>query len=127
MSQAYRPQRSRFTRLLASVLVIASLVGNGLAMAQAQSAPAQKGCCHEMMGADNTHHNKCNEAGQPCPTPSAGCDVQCQLGSQPVPALLVIAMLLPIAPLGTLALPSPSIDDRALTEPGPGLRPPISA
>ena len=121
-----KPLRSPFVRLLASVLVVASLLGNGLALAQAPSALADKGCCPQPMGATVMHKAGCNEAGQPCPAPSTGCDVQCRLGCQSAPAVPGIALLLP-AIVGVVALPTHASNDRPLTDSGPGLRPPISA
>lgn len=126
MRSPFRPLRSRFFRLLASVLVVASLLGNGLAMAQSSAMPVKKDCCAGMMD-HMKHAGGCHDGGKPCPSPNAGCDEQCLSRCQSSSLLPTIALMLPGSDLVLPALPSLSIGERPLTDPGPGLRPPISA
>jgi hypothetical protein len=126
MAHAFRPLRSRFARLLASVLVVAALLGNGLAMAQGPTTPAKKECCAEKMAHKHATAG-CAQAGDPCPTPSVHCDDQCLLQCQ---AIVVLPMLVGMSPLGDLAqaaLPPLFTHQRPSADPGPDLRPPISA
>jgi hypothetical protein len=124
MLKPYRPLRSRFARLLASALVVASLLGNGLALAQA-AAPIKKHCCGQATG--HVARGGCADAGKPCPTPYAACDDACPMGSTAMPALPVMAaaMIFPVP--ATIALPPLFAGQWPATDPGPGLRPPISA
>ena len=127
MARAFRPLRTRFARLLASVLVIGTLLGNGMVVAQAQPAPAKEHCCAERMGHSGTHKGGCDEGRQPCPAPSASCSDQCLVRCQSNIAMPVFAFVLPARYAGHPVLPLASADERPLTDPGPGLRPPISA
>ena len=126
MRKPFHPLRSRFARLLASVLVVAALLGNGLALGQVSAALAKKDCCDQMMGHQVVAGDN-EQGGKPCPTPSPGCDGQCLSVCQASVVLPMIALDLPTAALGS-PVPTPlSINDRPLADPGPGLRPPISA
>jgi hypothetical protein len=126
MLKPFRPQRSRFTRLLASVLVVASLLGNGLALAQAPATPVEKGCCDQMPGHKVTAAG-CEQGGKPCPTPGTGCDDQC-LSRVPFSGVLpMLAFDLPASVLTSSVLSNLSVSKRPSADPSPGLRPPISA
>lgn len=125
MRKPFHPLRTRFARLLASVLVVVALLGNGLALGQVSAAPAKKGCCDQMMG-HKLPAGDSNHGGKPCPTPSPGCDEQCLLACQASVVLPMIVLDLPSAALGSPVLTPLSTSDRALADPGPGLRPPIS-
>lgn len=125
MRKPFQPLRSRFARLLASLLVVVALVGNGLALDQASAAPARKGCCEHMTG-HKAAADGCEQGGTPCPTPGTGCDDQCL---SRVPATAVLPMFAPGMParvLGSSVLTGLSVSERPTADPGPGLRPPIS-
>jgi hypothetical protein len=122
MSRPYRPLRSRFTRLLACVLVVASLLGNGLAFAH--SVPAKKDCCAEM-SVKMKHAGGCADSGAPCPASDSDCDGQCLFRCQSNAALPVLALV--VAPMQAVqpALPVPKPDPHRGTSAAPELRPPI--
>ena len=126
MLKPYRPLRSRFARQLACVLVVAALLGNGLALGQASTALSKKDCCDKMVG-HKVAASDSNQGGKPCPTPSPGCDDQCLSRCQANLVLPTFELALPTTALGSPVLTHVSISDRPLTDPGPGLRPPISA
>jgi hypothetical protein len=125
MKLPFRPFRSRFTRLLASMLVAVSLLLNGLAAAEAASMAAGKDCCAERM--EHGGHAAA-DAHKGCP-PSANdrCDDQCQMRCQLNTALPVFAISLPQMILQQTVLPLPDVATWASPEPDPGLRPPIFA
>ena len=127
MAHTFRPFRSRFARLLASTLVVASLLGNGLAVAQAQSVPTKKPCCAEQMSHLSGQQGHCDDAGKPCPTPSTNCDDQCLAWCQSNVTLPNLAVVMLAQDSSRLVLPPVSAEEQPLTDPGPGLRPPISA
>ena len=124
MRRARRPFAAPpWLRLLASWLVMLSLVGNGLAVA-APSYPtaAAHDCCagkHAAAGAD------CARGGKPCPADAGTCSATCLARAANVPLPMPAAVAL--APIATIAPTHPAAHLRNLTEPGPGLRPPISA
>ena len=126
MPKPFRPLRSRFARLMTTVLVVASLLGNGLALAQAPSMPVKKDCCAEMMGHKMAPARDCEKGGNPCPAPNASCDQQCLLRCQSIVVLPMIYIVQPASALAQAALPSLFIGERPLADPGPDLRPPIS-
>jgi hypothetical protein len=127
MSKPFRPLRSRVVRLLASVLVVVTLVGNGLALGQLSAALAKKDCCDQMTG-HKVATSTCDEqGGKPCPTPGPGCDDQCLSRAQPNVVLPAFALDLPYSEHASSLLTTLSISDRPLADPGPGLRPPISS
>lgn len=125
MKPHFRPFRSRLTRLLASVLVTMALLVNGFAAAQAASGTMKKDCCAEMMG-HKAHGDDGGQAGKPCPAPSSDCDDQCLMRCQANNALPV-TLSLPGISLPQPALPIIVTSSFATADPGPGLRPPISA
>ena len=127
MAHAFRPFRSRFARLLASALVVASLLGNWLVVAQAQSVPTKKPCCAEQMSHMGGHQGNCDGGGKPCPAPSTGCDDQCLARCQSNVTLPNLAVVMLAQHSSHLVLPPVPADEQPLTDPGPGLRPPISA
>jgi len=107
--------------------VAMALLVNGFAVAQAASGGMKKDCCAEMMG-HKRHGGDCDQAGKPCPAPSANCDDQCLMRCQANNALLSLALLsLPGISLPRPALPVIAIGSFVSADPGPGLRPPISA
>jgi hypothetical protein len=124
MRPAFRPLRSRFTRLLACVLVVASLLGNGLAFAHVASV--KKACCAEMMG-KMKHAGGCEDGGKPCPSQNADCDDQCLSRCQSTTVLPVLVLAVPPMLSGQASLPFLSFDDHRLAVGAPELRPPISA
>ena len=118
--------RSRFARLLASVLVVGSLLVNGLALAQAPSAPTKHHDCAEMMGAQH-HGDCCADDRQPCRGPSASCDDQCMFRCQSAAVLpLLVPTLLADNLPGSVLAPLP-MNERPPAILAPALRPPISA
>ena len=126
MKQRFRPFRSRSTRLLAGVLVVAALLLNGVAAAMAAPVSMGPDCCAGMAG---PHGDKapCHESGNPCPPAGNDCEDQCMARCQGSSALPSMAVLLPASfqrqssqlVLIARAFSSPP--------PSPGLRPPISA
>lgn len=126
MKRPYRPFRTPFARLLASVLVALALLVNGMAIAQAAGTSAQADCCAGMAG-QHGDDNPCHDSGNPCPATGSDCDEQCLARCQGNTALPVSAATPPglfqrdVAQLVTIA--------RAFSSPppSPGLRPPISA
>ena len=126
MSRPFRPMRSRFARLLASTLVVASLLVNGLAFAQAPSAPTGKHDCAEMMG-QQQHGDCCDEGGQPCPAPGGDCDEQCMFRCQSTAAILSVVAPMPVGDGARSALAPLPATESPPTVLVPALRPPISA
>jgi hypothetical protein len=125
MRSSPRPFRSRFARLLALLLIAVSLVGNGVAGAQALAAPVSKACCADMVG-QGKHSKHCEPGGKPCPAPNDRCDDQCLMRCQVNNALPSLAMALPVISLRQPALPVPTLADLPTDDPGPELRPPIT-
>jgi len=125
MPKPFRPLRSRFARLMTTVLVVASLLGNGLALAQVPSMPVKKDCCAEMMGHKMAPAGDCEKGGNPCPAPNASCDQQCLLRCQSAVVLPMIFLMSPASALAHAALPSLFSGERPFADPGPDLRPPI--
>lgn len=125
MKRPYRPFRTPFARWLASALVTLALLVNGMAMAQAASAPMKDDCCAGMAG----HHTDggCHDAGTTCPSPDSDCDDQCLARCPGNTALPAMSASLP----GSFQRqPAPIVSiTRAFSSPppSPGLRPPISA
>jgi hypothetical protein len=118
--------RSRFARLLASVLVVGSMLVNGMALAQAPSAPARHHGCAEMTGAQH-HGDCCADAGQSCPGTSDNCDDQCMFRCQSAAVLpLLVPALLAGKLSGSVLAPLP-MNERPPAVIAPALRPPISA
>lgn len=126
MQRPFRPMRSRFARLLASVLVVCSMLANGLAIAQGPSAPTRHPGCTEMTGAQH-HGDCCGEAGKSGPGPSGSCHDQCMFSSQSAAVLpLMVPALLADNLSGSVLAPLP-MHQRPPTVLAPALRPPISA
>ena len=123
MIQTSRPLRPRFLRLLASLLVVVSLLGNGLAL----SASTMKGCCAQMMGQHGADKGDCDQGGKPCPSPGASCSEQCLVRCHTSLVLPVVAWTEVLGPGGHTRSSPVFVVDRPLADPGPGLRPPISA
>ena len=126
MARSFRPLRSRFARLLASVLVVASLLGNGLALAQGPATAVKKECCAEKMAHKHATPG-CAQAGDPCPAPGGHCDDQCLLQCQSIVVLPMLVGMSPVGDLAHVALPPLFAHPRPSADPGPDLRPPISA
>lgn len=124
MRPAFRPLRSRFTRLLACVLVTVSLLANGMAFAQ--PVAAKKPCCAEMMD-KAAHGGGCEDGGKPCPAPGSGCDDQCLFRCQSNTALPSIVFVVPTAVHRQAVIPMPMSGEHRLAPSAPELRPPISA
>jgi hypothetical protein len=118
--------RSRFARLLASTLVVVSLLVNGLAFAQAPSAPTRQHDCAEMMG-QQQHGDCCDEGGQPCPAPGGDCDEQCMFRCQSTAAILSVVAPIPVGDGARSALAPLPATESPPTVLVPALRPPISA
>lgn len=126
MQRPYRPFRSPFARLLASVLVTLALLVNGFAVAQAASASAKSDCCTEM-AAQHGDSMPCHGSGNPCPATGGDCDDECL-------ARCLVNITVPSAPavLPEFLQRQPAqlvLMARAFSSPParPGLRPPISA
>jgi len=99
---------------------------NGLAFAQAPSAPVRQHDCVEMM-AQQHHGDCCDEGGQPCPGVGGDCDDQCLFRCQSVTALpTVVSPLLATHGEGSALAPL-SINQGPPAVLAPALRPPISA
>lgn len=126
MTPPFRPFRTRFTRLLACVLVTMALLVNGFAAAQASAGAMKKDCCAEMMG-HKAHGDGSGNAGEPCPAPSSDCDDQCMMRCQASHAVLLAPFALTGVSLPPSTVPTLDASGRALADLGPGLRPPISA
>ena len=126
MAKAFHPLRSRFIRLLASVLVVAALLGNGLAMAQTQSMMAGHGGCAEMSSPGH-HGHCCDKGGKPCPVPHASCDDQCMFRCQSSAVLALTVLAVPVSDRAQALLPPLSPSETPPAVIAPGLRPPISA
>lgn len=126
MLRPFRPMRSRFIRLLASMLVAGSMLCNGLAFAQAPSAPVKQHGCAEMMGQQH-HGDCCDEDGQPCPAQNDNCDDQCLFRCQSVAALPSLIPPLLASDAESSALAPPSFEPGPPAVLAPALRPPISA
>jgi len=125
MPKSLIPIRPHRIRLLASVLLVASLLGNGLAVAQAPATAAKQDCCAEMMGS-KTSAGGCDHSGNPCPAPGSGCDDQCLARCQSsVIVLPMFVLALPVGDLASIVLPRHSARGMTLADLGPGLRPPI--
>lgn len=124
MRSSFRPLRSRFTRLLACVLVTVSLLANGMAFAQ--PAAAKKPCCAQMM-AKSMHGGGCEEGGKPCPSPAMDCDDQCLFRCQANTALPLIVLAVPPTMHRQVHVLMPTSGGHRLAPSAPELRPPISA
>ena len=121
MLRAFRQDRSRRFRLLASLLVIMAILCNGIGLAQAHATDAEKDCCAEMTG----HGKSLSHCDEGAKSPHAGCDDQCMARCMTANALLSIPTIIASNALITSPLPRLTISEHALTEPSPGLRPPI--
>jgi hypothetical protein len=110
---------------MTTVLVVASLLGNGLALARVPSMPIKKDCCAEMMGHKSAPAGDSDTGGKPCPSPNASCDDQCLLRCQSTVVLPMIFVVSPASNLAQAALPSLFTGERPLADSGPDLRPPI--
>ncbi len=118
--------RSRFVRLLASVLVVGSMLANGLAFAQPAPAPVRQHDCAGMM-AQQHEGDCCDEGGQPCPASAGDCDEQCLFRCQSVNALPTLVSPVLATHRESSALAPPSINQGPPAVLAPALRPPISA
>lgn len=126
MKRPYRPFRTPFARSLASVLVALALLVNGMAIAQAASAPMKDDCCAGMAG-QRGDQAPCHESGNPCTPSGNDCDDQCLARCQGSTALPSMAAPLPASfqrQSGQLVLIARAFSS---PPPDPGLRPPISA
>lgn len=126
MKRPFKPFLSRSTRLLACMLVAMALLVNGFAVAQAAAGGMKKGCCAEMSGHPAQGHD-CGEAGKPCPAPGSDCDDQCLMRCQATQVMPSFAVAIAAISLPELALPAIAAGTITSADPGPGLRPPISA
>lgn len=126
MARAFRTLRSRFARLLASGLVVVSLLGNSWALAQVPAMPVKNECCAGIMAHDHATDG-CEESGRPAPPAGSDCDDRCLVQCQSTVVLPMVVAMAPVGDLAQVALPPLFAGQRPLADPGPDLRPPISA
>jgi hypothetical protein len=123
MSITMKFRTSRF-RLLASMLVMLAVLGNGMSLAQAQVTPSKKPCCLEMlarqMSAQDSHHAK-----QPCAPSTSSCDDQCMLRCYSANGLLSTPLVILAERLVVSPIPAHKLTMHARRAIDPGLRPPI--
>lgn len=121
MPKALRTLRTRYFRLLASMLVMLAILSNGIALAQTDFLPAEKDCCAEMMNGKMST----DDMSDSCPPSNAACDDQCMLRCLAANGLVAISFSISPSSLVSTTLPSLKLSEHSLAEFGPGLRPPI--
>jgi len=105
------------------MLVAGSMLGNGLAFAQAPPAPTGQHDCAEMMA--QQHGDCCDEGGQP--GSGGDCDDQCMFRCQAATAILLVVAPMLAGDGERSALAPLSARESPPTILVPALRPPISA
>ena len=124
MTKNLRTTRSRYFRLLASVLVILAILSNGIALAQTNFLATEKDCCAEMKGHKMASDDVSDKADS-CPSSGSGCDDQCMARCLNAHVLLSVQLVFAPSILLKTTLPQLKMAEHSRAEIGPDLRPPI--
>ena len=127
MTKKLRTTRSRYFRLLASVLVILAILSNGIALAQTNFLATEKDCCAEMMKGHKMLSGDMSGKVDPCASSGSACDDQCMARCLNAHVLLSVQLVFDPRILLKTALPQLKMAEHSLAEIGPDLRPPIFA